>query len=186
MTRPRHCPLFPLALLALAAALACGDDEPLSKGMTLQETMRESPAAPAPEAAPAPLPSDPALAAYEQAKRQVASGDLVAACSSLERAIAADPRFAEAYYQLGAAETNLAVRTVDADERRAVQLFRSGVDHKRTAELLMRQGSYRVWNPAQQQEAWNDLQQAMEGVDDLLADEATLVQALRVYAGGAR
>lgn len=131
-----------------------------------------------------PSQADPALQAYEQAKGYVNAGDLEGARGALGRAVELDPQFAEAWYQLGATETNLAIQTVYADESAAVQLFRDGVDHKRNAQSLMRQGSYRVWTRSQQDEAWYDLQQGLDGVDELLADEALLISALKMYAGG--
>lgn len=182
-------PLLLASLVVGALTIACGGDdrEGFGKGMTLQETLRDGSAvAPPDPARPQATPTDPALRAYAEAKQHVASGDLESARTALTQAVAKDPQFAEAWYQLGATETNLAIETVNADEGRAVQLFREGVDHKRTAEGLMRQGAYRVWTPAQQEEAWSDLQQGLEGVDELLADDETLVTVLRMYAGGAR
>jgi len=185
--------LIVVSLLTVALALACGggdDAENQGRPVPLREIFGGGEPAPTPESSrPArvePAPTDPALQAYAEAKNYVIGGNLDSAREALNRAVAADPQFAEAWYQLGATETNMAIEAVNADEDRAVQLFRDGVDHKRTAEGLMRQGAYRVWTPPQQEEAWNDLQQGLEGVDELLADEATLVQALRMYAGGAR
>jgi len=180
--------LLLVVLLAIALTTACGGDDKggLSEGMTFQEALKGDSTGTTPAPPPTQPSSTPALAAYQEAKQAVGSGDLEGARSALNRAVESDPQFAEAWYQLGATETNLAIQWVNDDEGRAVQLFRDGVDHKRTAEGLMRQGSYRVWTPAQQEQSWEDLQQGLEGVDELLADEATLVQALRMYAAGAR
>src|SRR5215470_15126327 len=53
---------------------------------------------------------------YQEAKRYIQASDLQGAVTALQRAIAQNPDFTEAYYQLGAAKTNLAIEEVRRDE----------------------------------------------------------------------
>lgn len=172
-----HRPALPALLLACALAAACGGGDPVGG-----DAVPLSQAPGGAREAPAPAAQDPALTAYYEAKRCVGADDLEGAKAALLRATELDPQFAEAWYQLGATESNLAIRTVNYDESLAVQLFRDGVDHKRTAGDLMRAGATRVWTPPQLSQAADDLEQGLEGVDELLADEALLISTLKLYA----
>jgi tetratricopeptide (TPR) repeat protein len=140
---------------------------------------------PAPTAArtetAAPTEAFPGQFAYREAKGLIQVNDLPAAVSSLRRAIAQNPEFSEAYYQLGAAKTNLAIQEVHHDERTAIDLFREGVEAKKQARHLMSLNKYFVWNERQREQAWTDLREALREVDAVLADEPSLVAALKMY-----
>lgn len=124
----------------------------------------------------------PGQSAYQEAKGLIRQRDLRAAIQSLQRAIEANPEFAEAWYQLGAAKANLAIQEVRSDEAAAVQLFREGVEAKKQALHLMRLGKCYVWDAEQRKRAWADVQEALRGVDEVLADRRVTVAALKSYA----
>jgi tetratricopeptide (TPR) repeat protein len=119
--------------------------------------------------------------AYLEAKGLIQANDLRAAVISLRHAIEQNPEFSEAYYQLGAAKTNLAIQEVRYDERTAIDLFREGVEAKKQARHLMSLNKYYVWNERQREQAWTDLREALRDVDAVLADEPSLVAALKMY-----
>ena len=121
--------------------------------------------------------------AYQEAKRYIHANDLRGAVTALQRAIAQNPDFTEAYYQLGAAKTNLAIEEVRRDERAAIELFREGVEAKKEARRLMDQNKYYVWTERQRSQARVDVRDALRDVDAVLADEPSLIAALKTYGG---
>ena len=125
----------------------------------------------------------PGELAYQEAKRDIQASDLRGAITALQRAIAENPDFSEAYYQLGAAKTNLAIEEVRRDEHAAVDLFREGVEAKKAARRLMDQNKYYVWDERQRAQARVDLREALRDVDAVLADEPSLIAALKTYGG---
>lgn len=124
----------------------------------------------------------PALAAYEQAKAAIAGGQMRAAVESLQQAIAHDEQFAEAWYQLGAAQTRLAIEAVRSDEELAVSLYRQAVASKQRARTLIEAGSLRVWTPQQVDQVRSDLGHALEDAEAVLADRPSLIAALHLWA----
>lgn len=163
---------LPHALLVLALLAACSRETP--------PPASSAPIAQAPEAA-ASSEAFRGQFAYGEAKEHIQGNNLRAAIGSLEQAIAQNPEFSEAYYQLGAAKTNLAIEEVRYDERSAIQLFREGVAAKKEAHHLMSLNKFYVWNAQQREQAWNDLREALRDADAVLADEASLVVALKMY-----
>jgi tetratricopeptide (TPR) repeat protein len=121
--------------------------------------------------------------AYQEAKRYIQASDLRSAVTALQRAIAQNPDLTEAYYQLGAAKTNLAIEEVRRDERAAIELFREGVEAKKEARRLMNQNKYYIWDERQRAQARVDLREALRDVDAVLADEPSLIAALKTYGG---
>jgi hypothetical protein len=45
----------------------------------------------------------------------------------------------------------------------------------------MNLNKYYVWNERQREQAWTDLREALRDVDAVLADEPSLVAALKMY-----
>jgi tetratricopeptide (TPR) repeat protein len=119
-----------------------------------------------------------------EGKGHVMAGNYAASVASFERAIEQNRDFAEAWYQLGASRSRVALQQVRYDEYSAVRTFREAVDAKRTAKQLMSMGKYLVWDEAQREQAWSDLNKALEDVDAVLADEPSLIAAMHMWAGG--
>ena len=161
-----------LALIALASIGGC--DREVSQPRPPPPQRRGLQAVAAAEAFPGQF-------AYQEAKGLIQVNDLRGAVISLQHAIEQNPEFSEAYYQLGAAKTNLAIQAVRYDERSAINLFREGVEAKKQARHLMSLNKYYVWNERQREQAWIDLREALRDVDAVLADEPSLVAALKMY-----
>jgi tetratricopeptide (TPR) repeat protein len=160
------------ALIALASIGGCDRE--------VSPLRPPAPTAARTEAA-APTEAFPGQFAYQEAKGLIQANDLRAAVNSLRHAIEQNPEFSEAYYQLGAAKTNLAIQEVRRDERTAIELFREGVEAKKQARHLMNLNKYYVWNERQREQARTDLREALRDVDAVLADEPSLVAALKMY-----
>lgn len=124
------------------------------------------------------------MAEYNEGKNDVMAGNYQASIFAFGRAIEQNRDFAEAWYQLGASRSRVALQQVRYDEQSAVRLFREAVDAKRTAQQLMSMGKYMVWDERQRDQAWSDLSKALEDVDAVLADERSLVAAMHMWAGG--
>jgi predicted negative regulator of RcsB-dependent stress response len=136
-------------------------------------------------ATPAPPPglSAEAFQAYEAAKQSVEANDLATARGHFQDAVAAQPDFTEGWYNLGATTTRLAaVAALAGQDPEAIALFREGVNQKRRAESLIGQGKWYIYTPQQQEQVISDLQHALEDVDAVLADEPSLLAAMRMWA----
>jgi hypothetical protein len=119
---------------------------------------------------------------YQAARDAVSAGRTADAVTSLKRARDADPECAEYWYNLGAAQANLAIETVNDDESAAVAQFRNSVDSKRRARELMDQGKWRFYDAGEQAQVRSDCDAALRDADAVLADEASLIAALKMYA----
>jgi len=127
-----------------------------------------------------------ARAAYERAKEEHERGDLAAMQGALEEAVRLQSDFTEGWYNLGACRANRALEAIRSeDEAGALGLFRSAVDAKRKARDLMDQGVWYVYLTEQeQQQVREDVEAALEDADEVLGDEASLLAAMRIMAGG--
>jgi len=166
-------------LLAAGGALACRP----AKGPAPSPT---PPAAASPADTRRPLKPE-ALARYREAQGFVAAGKLDEARASLEAAVAAEPDFTEAWYNLGANLSNMAVREAgrNDDPRAALDLFRRGVAAKILARALMNDGKWFVYGEKERAVVEADLKEALRDMQQVMADEETLFLALRMRARGA-
>jgi hypothetical protein len=121
---------------------------------------------------------------YEAAKAAYREGDLAAMAGHLERAVAVQGDFTEAWYNLGACRTNLAQEAAVAyRDVEAVDLFRAAVAAKRQARELMDRGVWYVYLSADEQhQVRSDVEHALEDADSVLEDQAALLAALRLTA----
>lgn len=119
---------------------------------------------------------------YEEAKHAILSDDLEGGVSLLEQIVVLDPEFGEAWYQLGAALANQAVRLVAADEEAAIEKFDAGVAAKKTAQERMNRGALRVWDAFELRQAQEDLDAGLADADAVRADRETLIAALYLHA----
>jgi hypothetical protein len=93
------------------------------------------------------------------------------------------PDFTEGWYNLGAAASRLAVEAAGrGEDPAALAFFREGVDAKRRADQLIREGKWFVYSPPQQAQVTSDLAHALEDADEVLANEPALLIALRLHA----
>jgi hypothetical protein len=67
----------------------------------------------------------------------------------------------------------------------ALAFFREGVDAKRRADQLIRDGKWFIYSPPQQAQVISDLAHALEDADEVLANEPALLIALRLHAARA-
>jgi hypothetical protein len=142
-------------------------------------------------AAPAEPPiglSAEAYEAYEAGKHSIRAGDLAGGHQHLKAAVEAQPDFTEGWYNLGATTSRLAIEAAGSGrDDEALALFRESVDQKRRAQELIDQGKWFVYTTASDQETVrSDLGHALEDADAVLADEASLLAALRLWAASGR
>jgi tetratricopeptide (TPR) repeat protein len=125
-----------------------------------------------------------ARAAYEHAKTAYRRNDLAEVERQLQSAVERQPDFTEAWYNLGACRSELALEAVRSnDESRALYLFRTAVDCKRQAKALMDSGVWWVYLSHQEQaRVRSDVENALADADEVLADERSLLAAMRIWA----
>jgi uncharacterized protein (UPF0264 family) len=131
----------------------------------------------------APTADSPAMLAYRRAREHIASNHLREAVVALKEAIGHDPQFGEAWYQLGAAQANLAIGQVNANADAAVAMMEEAVRSKKHARNLMNAGELRVWTPAQTAQARSDLDNALADIDQVMGDRTSLIAAMEIWAG---
>ena len=100
----------------------------------------------------------------------------------------AEPEFTEAWYNLGANLTDLAVREAGRsdDPKPALALFKKGVAAKILAKALMDDGRWFVYGEKERAEVRADLAAALRDVERATADDETLFLALRMRARDTR
>jgi tetratricopeptide (TPR) repeat protein len=143
----------------------------------------QAPAAPEATGEAAPVLPAEVRAEYESAKDGVRSQDYRRAQAHLEKAVELLPDFTEGWYNLGATYTRLAILAAQESGRdEALAFFNQAVDAKRKARDLMDQGRFYVYlSEAEQSQVRDDVAKALEDVDDVRADEASLLTALRIW-----
>jgi hypothetical protein len=152
-----------LVLLSVAALAGCG------KG--------GSPRAPAPAAKPVRMAEIAGVATYRQA---LAAQDGEEALRLLQQSARANPRLAEAWYELGRRKVELAPEIVKTDELQGTQVFREGLEAEKEALRLLDAGNVTIWGAAEEDQARALLAVDLANVDETLADQDSLLRALRV------
>jgi len=136
-----------------------------------------SPPPPAPAAVPVRKAEIAGVGIYREA---LAAQDNEDALRLLEQAVRANPRLAEAWYELGRQKVKLAPDIVKLDELRGIQIFREGLEAEKEALRLLDAGKVTVWNAAEEDRAHATLTTELANVDETLADQESLLRALRV------
>ncbi len=174
---------------ALAALAACEGRErvrPVEEFFAEAAGPVRAGAAQAPRegASKGPALNPQARAAYERARTEHQQGKVAAMQSSLEEAVRYQPDFTEAWYNLGACRANRALQSIRADdEAAALEFFRTAVEAKRKAQGLMEQGVWFVYlTESEQGQVREDVDSALEDADEVMEDEAALLQAMRLWA----
>lgn len=120
--------------------------------------------------------------AYADAIQNVRNDDLEAAEANLKKAVSLKPDFTEAWYNLGAAQTNLAMRWAKEDkDSEALAKFREAVDSKKKSRALMDKNVWYVYKEPEQENVRYDVGEALRNVDELLANEKELLFLLKIY-----
>ena len=152
-----------LVLLSVAAPAGCG------KG--------GSPKAPAPAAQPVQRAEIAGVAIY---RRALAAQDSEEALRLLEQATRANPHLAEAWYDLGRRKVKLAPEIVKTDELQGIQVFREGLEAEKEALRLLDAGNVTIWGADEEEQARAVLTTDLANVDEALAEQDSLLRALRV------
>jgi tetratricopeptide (TPR) repeat protein len=113
-------------------------------------------------------------------REALATEDNEEALRLLEQAVRANPRLAEAWYDVGRRKVKLAPHIVKLDELRGIQIFREGLEAEKEALRLLDAGKVTVWNAAEEDQARATLATDLANVDETLADQESLLRALRV------
>lgn len=125
-----------------------------------------------------------ARAAYDLGLGAAREGDLASAARGFSRAAELQPDFTEAWYNLGAATSRQAAEVAGrGHDAEALQLFRAAVGHKRRAGELIASDTWWIYDEGQQAVVRSDLENALRDADAVLADEKSLLIALRMQAG---
>ena len=152
--------------IAVSAALLAG----CGKGIS-------PPPAPSPAAVPVKKAEIAGVGIYREA---LAARDSEEALRLLEQAVRANPRLAEAWYEVGRQKLKLAPDIVKLDELRGIQIFREGLEAEKEALRLLDAGKATVWNAAEEDQARAMLATDLANVDETLADQESVLRALRV------
>lgn len=136
-----------------------------------------SPPPPAPAAAPVRKAEIAGVGIYRNA---LATKDSEDALRLLEQAVRANPRLAEPWYEVGRRKVKLAPDIVKLDELRGMQVFREGLEAEKEALRLLDAGKPTIWNAAEEDQARATLATDLANVDETLADQESLLRALRL------
>ncbi len=182
MTRRLTLGAFFLAALGFAS---CRGKDKAAEAPPTTEPVMEATASTAP---PPPGLSLEAFRAYQDAKVAVRAESLDEARDLLKRAVELQPDFTEGWYNLGATTSRLAMAAAaEARDQEALALFRSAVEQKRRAQALIGEGKWFVYTtPEEQDQVIFDLRHALEDADAVMADEASLLAAMRIWAASGR
>lgn len=120
--------------------------------------------------------------AYAAAIQNVRNNDLEAAEANLKKAVSLKPDFTEAWYNMGATQTFIAMSLAkDGKDREAIAKFREAVDSKKKSKSLMDQNIWYVYKETEQENVLSDVREALRDVDELLANEEMLLLVLKIY-----
>jgi tetratricopeptide (TPR) repeat protein len=180
--------LLAVSLAALGIA-ACRGQSKDAEALPKNEPVAEATTPTSPPTTPTPLGlSAKALQAYVDARAATRAANLDEARDLLKQAVAIQPDFTEAWYNLGATTSRLSMAAaVNERDQEAIALFREAVEEKRRAQALVEDGKWFVYKTSEEQDqVISDLRHALEDADAVLADEPSLLAAMRIWAASGR
>lgn len=135
---------------------------------------------------PAEPPSELRQAAVDEfhaAQQAILGADLVLGIASLEQAVAIDPDFGEAWFQLGEARHLLALIRISNDaDAEALALERGAIDALRMARQLLDRGSARTLDAFDLDAMRRETVEKLAQIDPLPADDRAATARLRDLA----
>jgi len=155
-----------LAALCIALLAGCGEDKHRAK------------AAAAPAVKRTPRVEAPGVKTYREALAELAAKDDAEALRLLEESVRANPRLAEAWYELGRLKVRRAPALVPSDELAGVASFREGLISEKEARRLIDDGQARLWSHEEQIDAQVALDADLANAERLLGDPDALREAL--------
>jgi len=120
------------------------------------------------------------LAGVDMYRQGLAATDTEESLRLLHEAVHANPHLAEAWYAIGRLKLKLAPDIVKTDELHGVRMFREGLEAEREALALLDAGKLTVWNQAEEEQAREALARDLQNVDEVMADQESLLAALRL------
>lgn len=107
---------------------------------------------------------------YEEAKKH------------FEKATELNPELTEAWYDLGACNSRLAIQAAgEHRDAEALALLRKSVEDKKKARVLMNAGKFFVWKDARQQaQARSDVENALHDIETMINDDDLMLNALKI------
>jgi hypothetical protein len=135
------------------------------------------PAARAAAAQPVQKAEIAGVATYRKA---LAAQDSEEALRLLEQTVRSNSRLAEGWYELGRRKVKLAPNLVKTDELQGIQTFREGLEAEKEAQRLLDAGNVTIWSATEEEQARAVLATDLANVDETLADQESVLRALRV------
>jgi len=155
-----------VSVLCVALLAACGDDKHRARPATMPAASRTPPI------------EAPGVGVYRRALAELAAKDDAEAVRLLEESVRANPRLAEAWYELGRLKVRRAPALVPSDELAGVASFREGLISEKEARRLIDAGQARLWTREEQIDAQIALDADLANAERLLGDPDALREAL--------
>lgn len=148
----------------------------------LQRRINAGPVIGAAPSAPSQM-VESAIEEFRSAQQAILGTDLVLGIGHLEQAVALDPEFGEAWFQLGEARHLLALIRVSNDvEAEALALERGAIDALRMARSLLDRGSARTLDAFDLDAMRRETVEKLDQLDPFPADDRAALARLRDLA----
>ncbi|MCC6954188.1 MAG: hypothetical protein IT290_08725 [Deltaproteobacteria bacterium] len=123
---------------------------------------------------------------YRRGEDAYTRGDYEQCVKHLSDAIELQEDFLEAYYGRGGCSIGLALHVMrEGNRERALELYRDSVADKREAKALMDEGRWYIYfGKREQRQMISDVKSALVDADEVMADEESLVAAMKLMAVG--
>jgi len=164
-------PIVRRSLLAARVALAIG--------VVACSKTSPHPQAPAANSGVVPVQSAE-IAGVKDYRLAFKTEDLDERLHLLELAVRANPRLAEAWYELGRLKVRRAPVVIKTNELQAVAMFREGLEAEQEALRLLDSRKLAVWTSDEEIQARESLATDLANANEVMADQDSLLNALRM------